>query len=507
MRSIDKIKCAFSISVILVSANLVKAQTLRTDIAKSTSQIASKIHVPGINAIQADELRELSKSLKATVPMRSTVAEWWLESSIDTLFALLPGDNMSVSKTFYAYNTNGDSTQILYKVYNDTTKEFVNSFLDQFEYDGNFNVTRDLTWVWDKSSTSFKEQSQTMYMYNSSNLETERYSQYMISGTWTNNVRTTTAYDSQNRETEVISQKGNMSGWANNDRTSYTYSQGVFPTLELYQTWNGAQWVDEERYMYTLNSDNNIDTETYQLSNNGLWADSAKYTYTYDSSKRITQILEQFPKTGNWVDSTRTTITYYSATDMHDFSSILIEAWNGSAWVKQSQTVYTYNSDNKLTEYLFQNWNGSSWDNYYHILLFYDSNGNEVRYLAQLGYGGTWLDDFSITNYYTQTRPVDVPTPIEQPIAGTPGQFELLQNYPNPFNPSTVIQYKLAKSGSVRLTVYDITGRQVATLINQTQGAGVYLVRFNAAQLASGIYFYRLQADGFNQIRKMLLIR
>jgi len=117
------------------------------------------------------------------------------------------------------------------------------------------------------------------------------------------------------------------------------------------------------------------------------------------------------------------------------------------------------------------------------------------------------VDYFSITNNYTQTRPTDVPTPIEKSVAETPARFELLQNYPNPFNPSTVIQYKLAKTGSVRLTVYDLTGRQVSTLVNQTQGAGVYVVRFNASQLASGIYFYRLQTDGFNQIRKMLLIR
>lgn len=127
--------------------------------------------------------------------------------------------------------------------------------------------------------------------------------------------------------------------------------------------------------------------------------------------------------------------------------------------------------------------------------------------MTQYWFGTGWVDYFSITNNYTQTRPTDVPTPIEKSVAETPARFELLQNYPNPFNPSTVIQYKLAKTGSVRLTVYDLTGRQVSTLVNQTQGAGVYVVRFNASQLASGIYFYRLQTDGFNQIRKMLLIR
>ncbi len=85
--------------------------------------------------------------------------------------------------------------------------------------------------------------------------------------------------------------------------------------------------------------------------------------------------------------------------------------------------------------------------------------------------------------------------------------YTLAQNYPNPFNPMTTIQYSLANTGNVSLKVYDILGREVATLVNGRQAAGEYTVQFNAANLASGIYFYRLQAGDFVQTKKMMLVK
>jgi hypothetical protein len=89
----------------------------------------------------------------------------------------------------------------------------------------------------------------------------------------------------------------------------------------------------------------------------------------------------------------------------------------------------------------------------------------------------------------------------------TPRTFELAQNYPNPFNPSTIISYQLPVSSEVRLVVYDLLGRELQTLVNTRQDAGRYTASFNAASLASGIYFYRLQAGTFVETRKMILAK
>ncbi len=93
--------------------------------------------------------------------------------------------------------------------------------------------------------------------------------------------------------------------------------------------------------------------------------------------------------------------------------------------------------------------------------------------------------------------------------AVAPREYRLLQNYPNPFNPTTVITYSLKESGEVRLELFDVLGRKVATLVSARQEAGTYTYSFNAARygLTTGMYFYRLQSGGFVATKKMLLVK
>lgn len=88
-----------------------------------------------------------------------------------------------------------------------------------------------------------------------------------------------------------------------------------------------------------------------------------------------------------------------------------------------------------------------------------------------------------------------------------PELFVLNQNYPNPFNPSTTISYQVPTNGMVTLKVYDILGKEVTTLVNEQKNAGVYSVKFNAANLTSGMYIYKIQAGNFTQTKKMLLMK
>jgi hypothetical protein len=92
-------------------------------------------------------------------------------------------------------------------------------------------------------------------------------------------------------------------------------------------------------------------------------------------------------------------------------------------------------------------------------------------------------------------------------LENIPTEYILSQNYPNPFNPSTVIKYQLPEVAQVSLVVYDIMGREIATLVNGFQNAGSYDVTFNANGLSSGIYFYKLNANGKQLINKMLLMK
>ena len=88
-----------------------------------------------------------------------------------------------------------------------------------------------------------------------------------------------------------------------------------------------------------------------------------------------------------------------------------------------------------------------------------------------------------------------------------PNDFKLLQNYPNPFNPTTVISYIIPEASNVTLKVYDVLGREVATLVNQFQNANSYQVNFDASSLSSGVYMYTIEAGNFKMTKKMLLLQ
>jgi Secretion system C-terminal sorting domain len=104
-------------------------------------------------------------------------------------------------------------------------------------------------------------------------------------------------------------------------------------------------------------------------------------------------------------------------------------------------------------------------------------------------------------------RPLSEMTPVKGSKPALPIKFSLLQNYPNPFNPTTAISYSLPMNALVTLKIYDILGRDVKTLVNERQDEGSHSVIFNAKDLSSGVYFYRLTAGSFIGTKKLMLIK
>ena len=88
-----------------------------------------------------------------------------------------------------------------------------------------------------------------------------------------------------------------------------------------------------------------------------------------------------------------------------------------------------------------------------------------------------------------------------------PGSFRLSQNYPNPFNPVTRIKYSVPVQSSVKLILYDVLGKEVKTIVNEVKPSGEYIYDLNASSLSSGVYFYKLEADGFIDTKRMILLK
>ncbi|MBK7629300.1 MAG: T9SS type A sorting domain-containing protein [Ignavibacteriales bacterium] len=123
-----------------------------------------------------------------------------------------------------------------------------------------------------------------------------------------------------------------------------------------------------------------------------------------------------------------------------------------------------------------------------HTYSFFDKNpveGKSNYRLKQIDFDGSFE--------YSNIIEVDFTLPIV---------FSLEQNYPNPFNPTTSIRYAISSMKNVQLIVYNVLGKEVAMLVNEVKPAGIYEIDFNAASLASGVYFYKLQAGNFVETKK-----
>jgi hypothetical protein len=137
-----------------------------------------------------------------------------------------------------------------------------------------------------------------------------------------------------------------------------------------------------------------------------------------------------------------------------------------------------------------------------------DDGNHRVVYFGvgfeQINDNGSIVDSLVTRSVRWLTEGIILGNPVG---SGVVNSYSLDQNYPNPFNPSTMITYSLAEDVKVSLKIYDVMGREVAQLINETQNAGTHYYNFDASALSSGIYFYKLSAGDFISVKKMTLLK
>ena len=126
-----------------------------------------------------------------------------------------------------------------------------------------------------------------------------------------------------------------------------------------------------------------------------------------------------------------------------------------------------------------------------------DLDGDGDLDLTLGNYSGTF-------NYFENNRQ---PSTVHSNSAQSPEKFELFQNYPNPFNPTTKISWKLAVGGHINLTIYNLQGQKVKSLLSASLLSGFHSIKFDASDLPSGIYFYQLQAGGYVETKKMVVLK
>ena len=182
---------------------------------------------------------------------------------------------------------------------------------------------------------------------------------------------------------------------------------------------------------------------------------------------------------------------------------VVFSIWNSTdgTWIPSSRTINTI-TDAKITKIEYQSNYGQGWLDTDRDILEYDLNNNLSSIQSQQYWNSVWQ------NTRLKTYEYDPASSVQFNSQNTTARdYQLYDNYPNPFNPETSIKFYVPKTGYVNLQVFNLLGKLVATLVSHNTPAGEHTVKFNGSNLASGVYFYKLETAEFLMTKKLMLIK
>lgn len=325
-------------------------------------------------------------------------------------------------------------------------------------------------------------------------------------------------YNTPDAEMIITSGAGEQIGYQ--DSIAFNNMTDAVPIIPLTGSFQPPIGYDLLENNYSLELDNFIDSVSYAI----FFTDSTIYNYRRSNADNNETDLFEFSGDGIGITNPDQIVKFA------DFETIILQDTvaekvfvANNVQISASDSIHFGEKDRG--ELLFQNYgNSMNYDlqlryaspnggmNFLHLSIpmaqnsahqivpdWTDLNNEPVTILIDLGNDGTFDDTIFVKNQVTNIE--------DEGSLLSPDSYNLTQNYPNPFNPTTSIRYSIPKRSNVTLKVYDILGNEIAILVNEEKDRGVYTVTFNAVDLASGIYFYTLRADGFVQTKKMLLIK
>ena len=289
--------------------------------------------------------------------------------------------------------------------------------------------------------------------------------------------------------------------WQNSEKIVNTYNLSGLIHTETYQVWLGDSWLNDIRYIMDYNASGDITQVTEQLWNydDDLWEDQASESFSYNSMQNPTQWL----RTNLVQDEWRVSWSYDSSGVL---GSRILETVVNQDWLNSERELYSHNSAGKITGITIQTWDieGNVWINDHFTEYTYDDWGRPTQRLDQYwNIDNRWVED--TRSSWTFAEPSSIDAVLVQ-------EFKLDQNYPNPFNPITTLRFSLQRSGNVNLTIYDVAGREVITLVNDTISTGQHQIQWDGQDqrqksMETGVYIARFTVQGHSQHIKMLLLK
>ncbi|MFH0735499.1 MAG: T9SS type A sorting domain-containing protein [bacterium] len=331
------------------------------------------------------------------------------------------------------------------------------------------------------------------YLYNENGLLISAQVEKRANNVLTNNSLSTFNYDENNNLLEKT-----IMTWINNIwemKSQYHYLYNTNNLLIDYTTavWSNNQWNNHGRIFYNY-SGILVTTKTYSSWSNNGWNITSRINYSYNNQGLLSSSYNSICNNGVWASGDGTFGYSYDV------------RWNLLYVVKRTDISYHYNLEVERYAYTYDDYNNrisALHTRTTYGVMFFPFTVNYPTNMSILFNNNTESIDFYAATIEVQYSAI---TEVGEEL-NTLNSFILNQNYPNPFNPSTTFSFSLPEKEFVTLKIYDVLGKEITTLVNEELNAGSYKNDWNAANLSSGIYFYRLQAGKFSETKKLMLVK
>ena len=353
---------------------------------------------------------------------------------------------------------------------------------------------------------------------------------------WHNKWQWLKSYDDSGYLTESEFYKFRNDEWSLLGNVSFTNNDSGEPISRIRQVYWDGSFYNRSSHEYNYNDSGDLTQDTRLKWHDDSWHNRSQTELQYEDGLCVNNTYYRW-QDSTWANRYLQEISY---NDNGDRDVKIGYKWTDSGWTERHKTEYSFDDNGDLSQKMFSKWTDAGWVTRARLSVTRDDSYNPVEILLEkVDSTDTWnnvalrenafSDDGMIMEtvkyrwHDDQWRPrkrneytyIDGPGRSVLSIvapATLPDQITLAQNYPNPFNPITTFSYEIPKVELVTITVFDMRGSRVATLVNERQNPGIRSYRWNGTDdngngVAAGVYIYNIQAGNFQQSKKMILLK
>ena len=401
------------------------------------------------------------RSLSEKNPTEKLNLDWSIDSMV---LQVWEGSWRDSSLVIFNYAENQNIRSSIYKIQKDG--EWTNYLKNEYYYDNGRKCSLNVL-IW--SDQSWQNNHQFEYKYDKNGNILEEISKNWTNEQWEPISKKIHKYGNDSYKDSTLSQiMDDNDNWQTPQKSEYYYDNNSNRDSVVHKFCYQDTYLKSEVYVHNFKK--GLKTQTiyrkWDYSKN-ICIDTTRTLFEYNTDDSLIKKTVQVPEKGLWRDSSQVSHHYNN----NRLSSIVYELYKNENWIYRDSTSYNYNLEEKTCIILMQEWQEDHFVNNRRWKLDYVDESNRV------------IGSDNSQNY------------------------KLYPAYPNPFNSSTEIEYYLKSKSPVKITIYNIQGQILNSLVNTVKSKGLHSTTWKPKNIPSGIYFYKIQANRFSEVKKCILLK